>query len=412
MAPSVGEQLIKVDALCHTIKPVLTLTGQTDNCQSAADVAKLFIGYPAVYRVCLGLACFFFLFMVIMINVQSSKDPRSKIQNGFWFFKVLIVVGIVIGAFFIKDPTFEIAWMVIGAIGAFLFLLIQLILIVDFAHGWSASWLEKYDETKNKCWFVSLVIFAVLFYLIFVGIVIVLYIFYASDGDCKINKFFVSVNLIFCVIVSIVSCIPKIQEVNPHSGLLQSSFISMYVMYLTWSSMASGTNSSCNPQVICTLGKNETYCAGSTDSTSQGFQTFSYDVVIPIVILLICVFYAGFSSSRNTAINKVRGCPTKEEEGNTAVPSSDEDGKGGQNVYDDEEDTVTYSYTFFHFMFLLATLFIMMTLTRWYRPSTEKVTLNGSDAAVWVKIVASWVCLMIYFWSLVAPLICKNRVFD
>ena len=46
-----------------------------------------------------------------------------------------------------------IAWMVIGLIGAFLFVIIQLILIIDFAHGWSESWVEKYEETEAKCWY-------------------------------------------------------------------------------------------------------------------------------------------------------------------------------------------------------------------------------------------------------------------
>ena len=43
--------------------------------------------------------------------------------------------------------------MVIGLIGAFLFVIIQLILIIDFAHGWSESWVEKYEETEAKCWY-------------------------------------------------------------------------------------------------------------------------------------------------------------------------------------------------------------------------------------------------------------------
>lgn len=42
----------------------------------------LIVGYRAVYRVCFALAAFFFLFALIMINVKSSNDPRSKIQNG------------------------------------------------------------------------------------------------------------------------------------------------------------------------------------------------------------------------------------------------------------------------------------------------------------------------------------------
>lgn len=40
------------------------------------------VGYTAVYRVCFGMAAFFFLMTLMMINVQSSKDGRAKFQNG------------------------------------------------------------------------------------------------------------------------------------------------------------------------------------------------------------------------------------------------------------------------------------------------------------------------------------------
>jgi hypothetical protein len=42
------------------------------------------------------------------------------------------------------------------------------------------------------------------------------------------------------------------------------------------------------------------------------------------------------------------------------------DSERGQ-AYDDEEEAVAYSYTFFHIMFMLASVYIQMTLTHWYK---------------------------------------------
>lgn len=43
-------------------------------------------------------------------------------------------------------------------------------------------------------------------------------------------------------------------------------------------------------------------------------------------------------------------------------------GEGGlRRAVDNEEDGVSYSYTFFHFHLCLASLYIMMTLTNWYQ---------------------------------------------
>ena len=58
------------------------------------------------YRLCFIVTLFFMLFSLIMINVKSSKDPRAGIQNGFWAIKFMIIIGGMIGAFFIPVGTF------------------------------------------------------------------------------------------------------------------------------------------------------------------------------------------------------------------------------------------------------------------------------------------------------------------
>ncbi|KTF81879.1 hypothetical protein cypCar_00027304 [Cyprinus carpio] len=80
-------------------------------------------------------------------------------------------------------------------------------------------------------------------------------------------------------------------------------------------------------------------------------------------------------------------------------------------VEDNERDTVQYSYAFFHFMLFLASLYIMMTLTNWYSPDADYSAMTSKWPAVWVKISSSWVCLSLYSWSLVAPMILTNRDF-
>ncbi len=46
--------------------------------------------------------------------------------------------------------------MYVGFIGAFVFILIQLILIIDFAHSWAEYWVGKYEETDSKGWLAAL----------------------------------------------------------------------------------------------------------------------------------------------------------------------------------------------------------------------------------------------------------------
>ena len=101
---------------------------------------------------------------------------------------------------------------------------------------------------------------------------------------------------------------------------------------------------------------------------------------------------------------------------------------------DNEEEEVAYSWSLFHVMFALATLYVMMTLTNWFqwvaikcgkrwrnkilifciffpRPDSDLVTMNNNSAAMWVKIVSSWICAGLYLWTLIAPAILTDREF-
>jgi hypothetical protein len=145
--------------------------------------------------------------------------------------------------------------MVIGSICGFIFILIQLILIIDFAHrfvlkncfkstisysyfSWNESWVGK-GEDGSKVHYYGLIFFTTTFYIISIVAIILLYVYYASKPSCNLNIFFITINFISCIIVSIVSVLPLVQNYHSTSGLLQSSFVTLYVIFLTWSAITS-----------------------------------------------------------------------------------------------------------------------------------------------------------------------------
>ena len=48
-------------------------------------------------------------------------------------------------------------------------------------------------------------------------------------------------------------------------------------------------------------------------------------------------------------------------------PSDQNESERGQKVIDDETEQVTYSYTFLHVTMMFASLYLMMTITNWYK---------------------------------------------
>ncbi|XP_037130359.1 serine incorporator 2 [Syngnathus acus] len=396
--PGMETQLRKIPGFCQGGSTIPGFENQFD--------CDVIVGYKSVYRICFAMTCFFFLFFIIMLRVRSSKDPRASLQNGFWFFKFLILVGIMVGAFFITDPVFHTVWYYFGLLGSLLFIIIQLILLIDFAHSWNKAWVGKAEDNDNKCWYAGLLSFTFLFYALAFTAIVLFYHYYTRSDDCTEHKVIISLNLIFCVIVSIVSILPNVQEAQPYSGLLQASLISLYTMYVTWSALTNNPNRKCNPSLL-SLVSNVSTTSPSSEPPPGQLQWWDAQSVVGLLIFFLCTIYASIRSSTNTQVNKLL---QTEEGGGEAGENVGQDGV--RRAVDNEEDGVTYNYSAFHFHLALASLYIMMTLTNWYLPDTTTQAMRSSMPAVWVKVCSSWLGLSLYLWTLVAPLIFPDRDFN
>ena len=80
----------------------------------------------------------------------------------------------------------------------------------------------------------------------------------------------------------------------------------------------------------------------------------------------------------------------------------------GALIWDDEIEGIEYSYPFFHLTFSLASLYLIMSITNWYRLDEGEhltVRLVQSWSAVWLRISASIFCSFILIWSMIIPVL-------
>ena len=197
----------------------------------------------------------------------------------------------------------------ISLIGATLFILLGLVLLVDFAHSWSETCLENWENSFNSnLWQWILIGSTAGMYAASIALTGVLYAFFAGSA-CTLNRFFITFNLILCVIITILCIHPAIQESNPRSGLAQSSIVAVYCTYLIMSAVGNHTHAECNPL---------------HNGTVSGTRTTT--VVLGAAFTFIAIAY---STSR--AATQSRALVGKNKKGSGAVSLPVDDGSLGDH---------------------------------------------------------------------------------
>lgn len=150
-------------------------------------------GFAAVHRINFALGLFHFILAVILLGVNSSKDKRAPIQNGFWGPKIVAWLGLIVVTFLIPDKFFLVWGNYVALVGAILFLLLGLVLLVDLAHTWAEYCIVKIEDTESGLWRGLLVGSTLGMYLAAIAMTIVMYIFFAHGG-CSMNQSAITVS--------------------------------------------------------------------------------------------------------------------------------------------------------------------------------------------------------------------------
>lgn len=162
--------------------------------------------------------------------------------------------------------------------GSAVFLIIQMLILIDFTHALNDAWFAMGEENKT-CMYALLATTIGLFIgtagLAGVGY----YLFKPSGaGPCSLNVALISYSLVAAVGFSILSVHPA----APHGSLFPSSAISLYTMYLCFSALQS------EPR--------DYECNG----LGQQIVTSGSSVAIGMILTLGAVIYSALRAGSNT----------------------------------------------------------------------------------------------------------------
>jgi hypothetical protein len=252
----------------------------------------------------------------------------------------------------------------------------------------------KWEDTEDSWYSQMLIGLTVAFYAASLTGTVLLYVYFTRP-ECGLNTFFVTFNLILCLAQSAISVIPKVQEVTPRSGLFQGSVLCLYTTYLVASALISMPNGdSLDPSVP--------KCGFDRSDASQSSPISQVMVYAGLVITFVALGYSAFSSGSTSAFEVVVDSPFDAETGDDGQPE------------DDEKERTKYNYSLFHFVFIMAAFYMSMVLTDWSimqsDPSGQVKIVHGYGA-MWVKIATSWLCIVLYVWTLVS-FVSKRYLFD
>lgn len=341
----------------------------------------------AVLRVSLGNFLFFTILAVIMVGIKDQKDPRDRVHHGGWTAKILCWCILVFLMFFVPNGVVSF-YEGISKFGSGLFLLVQVVLLLDFVHGWNDNWVSR----DQQFWYFALLIVSLVCYVATFSFSGLLFHWFTPSGhDCSLNMFFIVMTLMLVVIFAIVALHPKV-----NGSLLPASVISVYCTYLCYSGLAS------EPREYECNGLHRHSKAVSTGSMTLGLLTTVLSVV--------------YSAVRAGSSTTLLSPPSSPRTGSRQKPlltfDKVEEGREEEDFKKETAKEVSYSYSFFHLIFSLASMYSAMLLTGWSTSVGESGKLvDVGWPSVWVRIVTGWATAALFVWSLLAPALFPDREF-
>eukprot|EP01017_Pseudomicrothorax_dubius_P029686 TRINITY_DN3633_c0_g1_i1.p1 TRINITY_DN3633_c0_g1~~TRINITY_DN3633_c0_g1_i1.p1 ORF type:complete len:460 (-),score=89.52 TRINITY_DN3633_c0_g1_i1:110-1489(-) len=368
----------------------------------------------AIYRASLALVA---VFALIFLTTLSRDAGARDCNESCWFIKMLVFIAVFIGLLFVNKD--DLIWYVnVARVISVIFFAMLVIMFIDIAYTWGEVWIKRYDEGAQqfKCYLLSatVILYAIVLYLFIRGL-----IWFSGDG-CGGNVAAMVVGLILCLFFTGISISGKV----PNGSLLTSAVLSCVVMSFTVAGLSSDNRAACNSLL-------------SGGSTRDIMIT---EVSVGVFVLFIALIYISLATDTNSSntLAVMQKLEIKENNGEEAyeeVEYIDENGEkktkkvpkqpvapavdpAAKQKLEEEAEVAPYrgrGFVMFQLIMLLACFYFAMLLTNW--DTADKMLVGNeyyypNDTAYWVKLSAAWFTVLLYIWTMIAPLLFPERNFQ
>jgi hypothetical protein len=335
---------------------------------------------------------------------------------------MLVLVALMIAAFFIKNVFFAEDWSYVAMVGSCCFLLLQSLAISVMAESWNESIKNEIDPDAKSCNFVNI---KAGFWLLFfnsgtIALIVVIYTYFTCDENTTASTL-AGINLALVLLVQAIAWYATLKSARNVSnredpiarvGLLQPAIVGFFMSYQTWSAVSETTDlcPSANSTLNAIDGRPEADMhANSTVVTMVGMAG-----VVMVVVYL-------------SQINE----PSRADKDGMLENAEDGSNTSGQQVVDDEKVDIRYSWWRFHLILACGALYVASVITNWGYVQAEIVehVVNASltvtvelgtaemqaargEAPVWIQACFSWLTCLFYLLWAIPPILCQDRDWD
>ncbi|XAR62739.1 hypothetical protein NMG60_11017600 [Bertholletia excelsa] len=315
-----------------------------------------------VLRTSLGCFIFFSVMFLTTSNTSKLTEARNIWHSGWWSLKFLLWIASLTIPLFVP-PVFIQLYGELARVGAGIFLVLQLVSVIEFITWWNNYWMPD-EKRKQSC---SLGLFtSTLFYIASICGIGMMYSLYVPKSSCTLNIFFITWTAVLLLVMMAISLHSKVNR-----GLLSSGIMASYVVYLCWSAIRSEpATEKCSPQ---------------RQENGHG----NWTTVLGFLLAICAIVMATFSTGVDSQSFQFRKDKVK------------------------QEDDIPYNYGFFHMIFSLGAMYFAMLFINWnLDSSTRKWSIDVGWASTWVKIINEWFAATVYLWKLIYPVVKQIKITD